>query len=168
MYGYGQGIQGHSQEPWILPTVPPVMDVGKWQSRSRALSPGPHCSWCCPKSCSKPVSAASSPWPPPSPRRPDHPCTKQRGRTVHLPVTKSITLPAPLCSRLLFHNAIDVKYEDRNCQWLLIWILPISLFQLLIFHKDEFQLPGLSDRHYPGVLFAPRVEIHVLLSVRTC
>lgn len=116
-----------------------------------------------PKLCLLPAA----PGPPPSPRRSDHPCAKQRGRTTRLPVTKSITFPAPLCSRLLFHNAIDVKYEDRNCQRLLIWILPISLFQLLIFHKDEFQLPGPSDKHYLGVLFAPRVEIHVLLSVRT-
>lgn len=59
-----------------------------------------------------------------------------------------------------------MTYEDRNCQRLLIWVLPISLFQLLIFHKDESPLPALSDRRYLGVLLTLRVEIYVLLSVR--
>lgn len=86
------------------------------------------------------------------------------------PGTRSILLPVPVlvspAANVCFRNAGDMKYEDRNCQRLLIWVLPISLFQLLIFHKDESPLPALSDRHYLGVLLALRVEIYVLLSVR--
>lgn len=125
----------------------------------RALSPGqgPRCSRCCP----------NFGWHPPSPSKTLCESREDRAPPHH-------EAHRPLCScrgflrgRRLFHNAIDVKYEDRNCQRLLIWILPISLFQLLIFHKDEFQLPALSDRHYLGVLLAPGVEIYVLLSVRS-
>lgn len=54
--------------------------------------------------------------------------------------TKSTLLPASVvvvfAANHFFRNAEDVKYEDRNCQRLLIWVLPIFLFQLLIFHKD--------------------------------
>lgn len=83
-----------------------------------------------------------------------------RGRTRH----KVRPPPWPpwwvsFAANSCFRNAEDMKYEDRNCRRLLIWVLPISLFQILIFHKDESPLPALSDRHYLGVLPTPRVEI---------